>query len=102
MQWVIGIVVLLVIIGSCSGGKSSNSNVSSSLASTSVLNASNASASDVAHAEQLLKGLPPACSASNAWATGDGTVNIRTICNGNGRSMDGMVSIKNGVVTQVK
>lgn len=67
-----------------------------------VSNAGSANPSDVAQAEKFLTGLPGACSASDASASSDGTVNIRIICNGSGKSTDGLVSIKNGVVTQIR
>jgi hypothetical protein len=73
-----------------------------SSASQRVRDASNGNPSDVAQAEKFLAGLPPACSTSYAYASATGTVNIRTICNGSGKSMDGLVSIKNGVVTQIQ
>lgn len=72
------------------------------LAAGSVENAANANPSDVAQAETFLAKLPAACSASHASASSDGTVSIRIVCNGSGDSMDGLVTIKNGVVTNVR
>ncbi|MCM2284368.1 MAG: hypothetical protein NDI81_06280 [Desulfobacula sp.] len=73
-------------------------------ASTKVLDAHKANPSDVAQAEKFLRDLPNACSGSYAYASSDGTVNIRVICIGSTKteSMDGLIAIKNGVVTQVK
>lgn len=73
-------------------------------ASTKVLDANQANPSDVAQAENFLRDLPAACSGSHAYASSDGTVNIRVICIGSTKSesMDGLITIKNGVVTQVK
>ena len=56
-------------------------------------------------AEKFLRDLPTACSGSYAYAScQDGTVNIRVICIGptKAESMDGLIAIKNGVVTKVK
>ncbi len=67
-----------------------------------VKNASYANSSDVAQAEKFLDSLPGACSKSYAYASTNGVVNIRIICKGSGQSMDGLITIQNGVVTQVK
>lgn len=67
-----------------------------------VKDAANAKASDVAVAERFLSSLPAACSSSYAYASSDGTVHIRTICSGNGKAMDGLISIKDGLVTKVR
>lgn len=74
------------------------------LAATKVLDAYHANPSDVAQAEKFFKDLPNACSGSYAYASDDGTVNIRVICIGSTKSesIDGLITIKNGVVTQVK
>jgi len=67
-----------------------------------IKDAAYANPSDVAQAEKFLAGLPVACSDSHAYASNDGTVNIRIICNGASKSMDGLVTIKNGVVTKIR
>ena len=67
-----------------------------------VQNAARANRADVAEAEKFLAQLPSAFSGSHAYATEDGTVNIRIICSGSGKAMDGLVAIKNGVVTKVR
>lgn len=73
-------------------------------ASTKVLDAHKANSSDVARAEKFLRDLPKPCSGSYAYASDDGAVNIRVICIGSTKSesMDGLITIKNGVVSQVK
>ncbi|WP_145961263.1 hypothetical protein [Salinisphaera sp. LB1] len=71
-------------------------------ASAGVRNASNANQSDVAQANKFLASIPSACSRSYAYALADGTIKIRVICSGNGDSMDGVIEIKNGMVTRVK
>ena len=58
--------------------------------------------SDVTQAETFLAELPAACSESHGYASKDGTVNIRIICNGSSNSMNGLISIKNGVVTKIQ
>jgi len=101
---IIGLVILglfvLALVGNCLGGDNQSSRSNSS--SSAVQNAGSATLSDVAQAESFLKSLPAACSASHAYTSDDGTVNIRTICNGSGESMDGLISIKNGVVTKIR
>ncbi len=64
--------------------------------------AAEAHPSDLAQANKFLAELPPACSGSYKYVSSDGTVNIRIKCDGNGKKMDGLVAIKNGVVTKVK
>jgi hypothetical protein len=78
--------------------------VTSVVASNKVLDAHKANPSDVAQADKFLKNIPEACSRSYAYASDDGTVNIRIICisSTKSESMDGLITIKNGVVTQVK
>ena len=76
--------------------------LSTSTVLAAVENAASANPDDVAQADKFLSGLPPACSASYAYASNDGTVNIRVICSGSGKSMDGLVSIKNGIVTKIQ
>lgn len=73
-------------------------------ASSNVLDSHQANPSDVAQAEKFLRDLPEACSGSHAYASADATVNIRVICIGSTKaeSMDGLITIKNGIVTQVK
>jgi len=66
-----------------------------------VRNASRANRADIAQAEKFLAELPPACAKSHAYADPDGTVNIRLICSGSGKAMDGLVAIRNGRVIRV-
>ena len=67
-------------------------------------NVDNANPSDVAQATQFLSSLPQACGESYMDASEDGTINIHIICRGAGStpSTNGLVRIKNGVVTQVR
>jgi hypothetical protein len=73
-------------------------------ASTKVLDEHHANPTDVSQAEKFLKDLPEECSGSYAYASVDGTINIRLICIGSTKSesIDGLITIKNGAVTQVK
>lgn len=61
-----------------------------------------ASPSDIESAKKFLADLPPACSSSRMSISADDTVNIRVICNGSNQSMDGLISIKNGVLTHIE
>lgn len=61
-----------------------------------------ASPSDIESAKKFLARLPSACSSSGMSTSADGTVNIRLICNGSNQSMDGLISIKNGVLTHIE
>ena len=90
------------LLSGCGSSDSSSPPPAHSSASTTIQNASSASPSDVAQAEKFLADMPAACSDSSGWASSDGTVTVHMLCNGNGKSMDGMISIKNGVVTKVK
>ncbi|MDX2299414.1 MAG: hypothetical protein NW204_06790 [Xanthomonadaceae bacterium] len=75
------------------------------VASASVLttaSAADASRSDLAQADRFLAELPSACSGSYKYVGSDGTVNIRVKCDGNGKKMNGLVTIKNGIVTNVQ
>ncbi|MGD9733588.1 MAG: zinc ribbon domain-containing protein [Desulfamplus sp.] len=86
---------------STSVGRSSSETVKSS---SKVLDADYATHSDVAQAEKFLKDLPDSCSKSYAYASDDGTVTVKIICMGStkSQSMDGLIKIKDGVVTQVQ
>jgi len=70
--------------------------------SSAIENASFANPADVRQAEQLLASLPSACNGSRASATRDGTVTIRLLCQGNNKSMDGSIKIKDGIVTEIQ
>ena len=58
--------------------------------------------SDLAQADKFLAELPAACAASSRYVGADGTVNIRIKCDGNGKQVDGLVTIRNGVVTKIR
>lgn len=91
----VSIVAIIFALQACGSSNSSSR-------SSAVQNATYANSSDVTTAENFLNDLPAACSGSSASASTDGTINIRVLCNGNGKSMDGLVSIKNGIVTKVQ
>lgn len=61
-----------------------------------------ANPSDVAEAENFLSGVPAACSASYAYASVDGTVNIRAICKNSEKSISSLIKIKNGIITKIE
>ena len=65
-------------------------------------NTSNAHTDDVAAAKKFLARLPAACSSSHMYTSIDGTVNLRVICNGSNQSMDGLISVKDGVLIDVR
>jgi hypothetical protein len=67
-----------------------------------VKNASRAKASDVRQAEQFLARLPPACGGTSASAGTDGTITILIRCFGSHDSLNGVVRIKDGVVTDIR
>jgi hypothetical protein len=67
-----------------------------------IQNSALANPSDIAQAESFLADLPAACSGSNAYVTDDGTVNIRVICTNGGTAVNGLVSVKNGLVTKIR
>jgi hypothetical protein len=62
-----------------------------------------ANPNDLADGRKLLQSIPhPQCDESNMFVGQDGTVIVKVICNGNGKSMDGRIEIKNGIVTNIK
>jgi hypothetical protein len=61
-----------------------------------------ANASDLAQANKFLVDIPPACSKSYKIVGDNGAVNIHILCEGNGKKMDGLVVIKDGVVTKIR
>ncbi len=61
-----------------------------------------ANSSDVAAAKRHLDSLPSACSSSSMSTNSDGTVNLRIRCQDGSKSMDGRISIKDGIVTDVE
>lgn len=64
--------------------------------------AADANPADVAQADKFLAKLPSSCAASSKSVASDGTVNITIKCDGNGKKMDGVVAIKDGIVTKVE
>ena len=64
--------------------------------------AADANASDLAQANDFLVEIPPACSKSYKTVGDDGAVNIHILCEGNGKKTDGLVVIKDGVVTKIR
>lgn len=71
-------------------------------AQPSVSNSSFAAASDVRQAEQFLTSLPAACSGTSASAASDGTITIELKCSGSSQSLNGLIRIKDGVVTDIR
>lgn len=76
--------------------------IAATVATWATAHAAEASPSDLSQANKFLADLPSACSGSYKSVGPDGSVNIRVICDGNGKKMDGLVVIKNGVVTKVR
>uniref|UniRef100_UPI0040567393 hypothetical protein n=1 Tax=Candidatus Electronema sp. TaxID=2698783 RepID=UPI0040567393 len=76
--------------------------ISATVAAWATAYAAEANPSDLSQADKFLADLPAACSGSYKYVGSDGAVNIRIICDGNGQKMDGLIVIKNGVVTQVR
>jgi Spy/CpxP family protein refolding chaperone len=64
--------------------------------------AADANPADIAQADKFLKDLPKSCGASSKSVGADGAVTIRIKCDGNGKKMDGIVAIKDGIVTRVE
>lgn len=64
--------------------------------------AGEASASDLAQADKFLAEIPPACAKSYKSVGSDGSVRIHILCSGNGKTTDGLVVIRNGVVTKIR
>lgn len=65
-------------------------------------NESAARPKDARAAIQFLEGLPAACQKSHARAEPNGTVVIRVLCEGNDKSLDSTVEVRNGIVTEVR
>jgi len=64
--------------------------------------AADANPKDLAQADEFLAKLPKSCAASSKSVADDGAVNITIKCDGNGKKMNGVVEIKDGVVTKVE
>ena len=64
--------------------------------------AANAKPSDLAQADKFLAELPAVCATSSRYVGADGSVHIRIKCDGNGKQVDGLVAIKNGIVTKIR
>jgi hypothetical protein len=64
--------------------------------------ASNANPGDMNQAREFLAKLPPACQNSKISTESDGTVVIWLRCNNGTNAIDGLVKIKNGIVTEVR
>lgn len=63
-----------------------------------VFNEQYANPGDVRQAVSFISQLPPACDKTSAYASPDGTVNIRLLCESPDNFVDGLLEIKNGVV----
>lgn len=57
---------------------------------------------DIRQAEKFLSSLPEACIKSYRTTNNDGSISLYILCNGNGQSTDGLIVIKNGVVTKIR
>ncbi|WP_221065264.1 hypothetical protein [Methylomagnum ishizawai] len=71
------------------------------LAEPHVFNEQYANPGDVRQAISFLSELPPACTKSSAYASLDGTVSIRILCESSDKFVDGLVEIRNGIVTKI-
>ena len=67
-----------------------------------VKDANRAKPADVVEAETFLAKLPPACAETHAYASRDGTVSIRIICVKDGKTTNGLLVIKNGIVKSIE
>lgn len=83
-EWIVMLLILLgvTVSSDCEGAK--------------------ANPSDIAQATKFLASLPAACSQSSQHVGTEGAVNIRVLCDGNGKTMDGLVVIKDGIVTKIR
>lgn len=61
-----------------------------------------ANPADLREAKQFLARLPPACKDSYITERSDGTVVIHISCTSSSDSMEGLVEIKDGVVTGIR
>lgn len=57
---------------------------------------------DMRQARSFISQLPPACNGSYIILLTDGTVRIHVVCTSDSKSMEGIIEIKNGVVTRIK
>lgn len=73
-----------------------------SMVSGNNLNEFTATPSDLALAKGFLNKLPLECSSSYVTVATNNAVNIRIVCYGSNQSMDGLISIKNGILTHIK
>ncbi|NKF24788.1 hypothetical protein [Solimonas marina] len=64
--------------------------------------AAEANPADIQQADKFLAKLPPSCASSSKAVGADGAVTITIKCDGNGKKMNGVVSIKDGVVTKIE
>ena len=56
---------------------------------------------DLHQAEKLLSQLPPACGSSYMSTESDGTAVVYIVCRGSGKSMNGVIEIKDGIIKKV-
>lgn len=66
--------------------------------------AADANPADLKQADKFLADLPKSCGASRKSVEADGSVTIRIKCEdqGKGKKLDGVVAIKDGIVTRVE
>ena len=98
----LGLVVLLIIIGVLNPQQTSTTSSPMSRSSTGVENAHYASSSDVRQAKDFLSDLPVGCRNSSASASVDGTVTINLRCSNAEQSLNSIMQIKDGIVTNIK
>ena len=67
-----------------------------------VSNESRATPEDVSQAKKLLREMPAACGSSYASAALDGTVTVKIICQSDLKSLNGLIRIKDGIVTEIE
>ncbi|MDY7096188.1 MAG: zinc ribbon domain-containing protein [Acidobacteriota bacterium] len=105
----LGLIILVIVVAIASSrsevGSRSDSPAGPGMAlpaRPTVSNSSLATSSDVRQAEEFLAALPPACGQTTASAGSDGTITIELKCSGSSQSLNGLVRIKDGVVTDIR
>ena len=71
-------------------------------ATSSIVYAKTPNSEDMRQAREFLYQLPPACKNSYISTASDGTVIIYISCEGNDKSMEGSVEIKDGIVKRIR
>jgi hypothetical protein len=98
--------VFSVMLFGCGDNNSKTSTpppIKNTLTTIAIEDESIANPKDIETTKKFLADMPqPACAGTSASVMSEGTVRIHIFCSGNGKETDGIMTIKNGIVTNIR